>query len=160
MGAFHSSTTIKRDHSVMRPIANAIANEFLNEDFNVKTDSTVSGGYVVSITKGNLFQSILGLKTALTVMVVPVSSGIKVDASVGIFGQQVIPTIITLFYLWPVLLTQVWGMVKQAKLDDKAIMIACETARKIPMAKRYCTYCGKEVHPSVTVCPHCKSHLR
>jgi len=160
MGAFHSSTTIKGDHSIMRPIANAIAKEFLSEDFNVKTDSTVSGGYVVSITKGNLFKSILGLKTALTVMIGLVSSGVKVDAGVGIFGQQIIPTIITLLYVWPVLLTQIWGMVQQAKLDDKAIMIACETAKKIPAKKLYCPYCGAEVHPSDAACPHCEGDLR
>ena len=160
MGAFHSSTMIEGDHTLMRPIATAIASEFLNEDFKVKTDSMISGGYVVSITKGNLFKAALGMNLALTVVIKPVDTGINVDASVGLIGQQAIPTYITMCFAWPVLLTQCWGLIQQAKLDDKAIQIACETAKRIPTSKSYCPYCGAEVLSSATTCPKCKNDLR
>jgi hypothetical protein len=48
---------------------------------------------------------------------------IAFEAGVGIFGQQAIPTIISMFFFWPVLLTQIWGLIQQSNLDDKAAEI-------------------------------------
>ena len=159
MGTFHSTTTIKCDHSALKPIADAVAYDFQNDNYKVQKDSTVTGGYVVTVTKGNIFMAVLGMQTALKVMVKPVSSGVSVDAGVGIFGQQSIPTIITLFFAWPILLTQVWGLIRQAKMDNRAIGIACEEAGKYPLKMIYCPYCGTQVVSSETVCPHCHRNI-
>lgn len=160
MGAFHSTTMIKSDYSIMSNIAEAVARDFENENYKVKTEKMVTGGYVVSVTKGNLFKAILGLQTALKVTIKPVVSGISVDAGVGLFGLQSIPSLITLLYAWPVLLTQVWGLIKQAELDDRAIAVACDTAKKVSKKKLYCPHCGTLVGLADTVCPHCNFDLR
>ena len=84
------------------------------------------------------------------------------EAGVGIFGQQVIPTMIMLFVAWPVLLTQIWGLVQQSKLDDKALAIAEAVIRKsgsaTPQAEigdRFCTKCGHKVLADAVYCSFC-----
>ena len=61
MGTFHSTAIFQSDHSAMSIMADAIALEFQKSGYKVKKDSTVTGGYVVSITKGNIFSAVLGL---------------------------------------------------------------------------------------------------
>ncbi len=61
------------------------------------------------------------MKTALNVKIEPATDGTKVDAGVGIFGQQAIPTAITLLIFWPVVIAQVWNMAQEAKLDEEAL---------------------------------------
>ena len=52
MRAFHSTTMFKGDYSIMSNIAEAVARDFENENFKIKTEKKVTGGYVVSVTKG------------------------------------------------------------------------------------------------------------
>jgi hypothetical protein len=52
-----------------------------------------------------------------------------VDAGVGIFGQQAIPTAITLLVFWPVLIAQVWNMAHESHLDDEALRVAEESLK-------------------------------
>jgi len=78
----------------------------------------------VSIRRGGIFKAIIGLKTALNVRIEPVANGTKVEAGVGIFGQQAIPTAVTLLVFWPVILAQVWNMAQEAKLDEEALGVA------------------------------------
>jgi hypothetical protein len=69
------------------------------------------------------------MKTALNVKIEPVSNGTTVEARVGIFGQQAIPTAITLLVFWPVLIAQVWNMAQEAKLDEEALDVAKESLK-------------------------------
>lgn len=61
------------------------------------------------------------MKTALKITLRQESGHIQAEAGVGIFGQQAIPTIISMLFFWPVLVTQIWGMIKQSSLDDHAM---------------------------------------
>lgn len=55
----------------------------------------------------------------------PNSAGnIEFEAGVSVVKQQLIPTLITMFVCSPVVIAQVWGMIKQSKLDEKALAIA------------------------------------
>lgn len=55
----------------------------------------------------------------------PISSGeIALEAGVSVVKQQLVPTLITMFVFAPVVIAQVWGMVQQSKLDEKALAIA------------------------------------
>ena len=159
MGTFHSTAIFQSDHSAMSIMADAIALDFQKSGYKVKKDSTVTGGYVVSITKGNIFSAVLGLQTALKVTIKPTNTGISVDAGVGLFGLQVIPTIITFYLAFPVIITQVWGLIRQAGLDDRVIEIAREIAKKNPVRKSYCPHCGKQVPSTAIVCPQCHHDL-
>jgi hypothetical protein len=64
------------------------------------------------------------MKTALNIKIEPVANGTTIEAGVGIFGQQAIPTAITLLVFWPVILAQVWNMAQEAKLDEEALRVA------------------------------------
>ncbi len=89
-------------------IAEAIRYEFEMDGFVVYIDNLMSGGKDISITKGGLFKAILGMRSALKLSLTPQTDGVMFHANIGIFGQQAIPTVIMLFYFWPVLITQIW----------------------------------------------------
>jgi hypothetical protein len=48
---------------------------------------------------------------------------------VGIFGQQAIPTAITLLVFWPVIIAQVWNMAQESNLDEEALGVAEESLK-------------------------------
>ena len=124
MGTFSTKKILYGSTSLIPTIANRIQEEFQSDGYEVAMDALSSGGYDISITKGGLFKAVLGMKTALKVTLLPQSSSIHFEAGVGIWGQQAIPTVISMLFFWPVLLTQIWGMIEQSKLDDKALEIA------------------------------------
>ena len=74
-------------------------------------------------------KAIIGMKTALNIKIEPVANGTTVDAGVGIFGQQAIPTAITLLVFWPVIIAQVWNMAQESKLDEEAIRVTEESLK-------------------------------
>ena len=125
MATFSTKKNLQCSTVLLPDIAGTIQEEFQNEGYEVVTNELSTGGYDISITKGGVFKAVLGMKTALKVTLRPLSNDVVAfEAGVGIFGQQAIPTIISMFFFWPVLLTQVWGMVEQSQLDDKALAIA------------------------------------
>ncbi len=87
------------------------------EGYDINAQKISDGKWDISIKKGGMFKAILGMKSALKIEIHSASPNVFVKTSVGIFAQQAIPTAITMLVLWPVLLAQIWGMIKQAKLD-------------------------------------------
>lgn len=124
MGTFSTKKTLYGPHALIPQIAEHIQDAFQNEGYTVKVEQLSGRGYDLSITKGGMFKAVLGMKTALKVTLLPQDSNISFEAGVGIWGQQVIPTVISMLFFWPVLITQIWGIVEQSKLDDKALEIA------------------------------------
>jgi hypothetical protein len=106
-----------------------VMDHFEGQDFEVTETNIPTGGAQVSIRKGGTFKAIIGMKTALNIKIEPVANGTTVDAGVGIFGQQAIPTAITLLVFWPVIIAQVWNMAKEADLDEEALDVAEESLK-------------------------------
>jgi hypothetical protein len=69
------------------------------------------------------------MKTALNIKIEPVANGTTIEAGVGIFGQQAVPTAITLLVFWPVIIAQVWNMAQEANLDEEALRVAEESLK-------------------------------
>ena len=174
MGTFNTQKLIYGDPSLIPVIASRIETSFTAEGYTVTNQSLMSGVSDISITKGGIFKAVLGMKTALKVTLRPQAGGIMFNAGIGIFGQQVIPTMIMMFVAWPVVLTQIWGLVQQSKLDDKALAIAEEVVhsatpshgysapqspRTSATGRRFCTGCGCEVPPDAAFCPNCGKKL-
>jgi hypothetical protein len=162
MGTFHTQTILSGNPDLIPTIADNICTTFRAEGFEVQCDSLLSGGRDISITKGGLFKAVLGMRTALKVSLIPRSGSISFDANVGIFGQQALPTVISMLFFWPVLITQIWGMIEQSKLDDKALQIALETIAKSPKQQttsvpnsKFCTNCGAAVTEGARFCSNC-----
>lgn len=124
MATFKTKRTFNCPVSLLPEIAGTISEEFQKEGYEVEVQELYYGGYDISITKGGVFRSVLGMKTALKISLISQGeNSLSFEAGVGIFGQQLIPTIVSMFFFWPVIITQIWGLIQQAKLDDKAAEI-------------------------------------
>ena len=124
MGIFKSSKILYGNSGLISTIATEIASEFRSDGYDVDIVVSSNGWKEISITKGGLFKRCLGMRTAMKVVLYPYKGYIKLETEPGIFGNQVIPVILVASGLWIVLLPQIWGLVRQSKLDDKAIEIA------------------------------------
>lgn len=164
MGTFNTKQVIFGSPALIPAIANEIVKQFQSEGFEVTKQDMSTGGCDISITKGGVFKAVLGMKSALKVTLLPQGNTIDFEAGVGIFGQQAIPTIISMFFLWPVLITQIWGMVEQSKLDDKALEIAnkvivenggrsvSDNSSTQSQSVEFCTGCGTKYESGMKYC--------
>ena len=128
MGVFESEKSFSCNPALINEIAQNIVTEFQRDGYEC---AIVPSGYgtQISIRKGGMFKAALGLKTSLNVVITPIpnANAITIKAGVGLFAQQAIPTAIMLFVFWPVIVTQIWGLVQQSHLDDKVMTIAERT---------------------------------
>lgn len=165
MGTFRTKAILNNASQFLPQIAHDIAENFQNDGYQVESDELVSGGYDISITKGGVFKAVLGMKTALKVTLLPVDGNVSFDAGVGIWGQQAIPTVISMLLFWPVIITQVWGMVQQSQLDDRALQIARQTVSAYSSVNsstsetddnaKFCTNCGAKNKATAKFCSEC-----
>jgi len=168
MGTFNTHKIIIADASLIPSMASKITNHFKAEGYESDVKVSDLGTYDISLTKGGMFKAVLGLKTALKITLKPEANGVSFDAGIGIFGQQLIPTVIMLFVAWPVILTQVWGMVQQANLDDTALMLAESVVSitssvskvvKPATISSFCPNCGGKHDTGMRFCPYCGCKL-
>lgn len=166
MATFSTKKTLYGSASLIPTIATRIEEEFKSEGYEVVKDELSSGGYDISITKGGVFKAVLGMKTALKVTLLPQDSKISFEAGVGIWGQQAIPTVISMLFFWPVLITQIWGLIEQSKLDDKTLEIATDVIMQNAtnvssniMQGKFCTQCGTQNTDLANFCCGCGKAL-
>ena len=148
MGTFKSTKTFFASPEIIPAIVKDITGTFTNEGYQVQAQDLISGGYDISITKGNMFKAVLGMKTALKVHIYPANEQIRVDAGVGIFGQQAVPTLISMFLFWPVLITQICIRDRNTNNNTAA-----------PAGGKFCTQCGKSMPAEALFCSGCGAKL-
>jgi len=163
MGMFETIKHLPYVLDDLTPVAEATMNHFKEQGFEVAGEKTLTNGWDLSLAKGKWFKAVFGLKSALKISIEPSGNVTIVKASVGLFGTQAIPTMIALFITWPVLLTQIWGMVKQSKLDDEAIDFieaSLQAHAKTQAGGKFCPSCGM-VLPSTNTkfCAGCGTKL-
>ena len=129
MGTFSSSRTVPYRVEDLSSVAQDVMDHFEQQGFEVTETHIPAGGVQVSIRKGGTFKAIIGLKTALNIKIEPQANGTRVQAGVGIFGQQAIPTAITFLVFWPVVIAQAWNMAQESKLDEEALEVAEESLK-------------------------------
>lgn len=130
MGLFKSTHLFYDVAACSDTVAKNLMTSMRYEGYEVDGVKLPSGDWDISIKKGNLFKAVLGMQTALKIVISPAAPHVYVKAGVGIFGQQVIPTILTLCVWWPFAITQIWGLVRQSKLDKIVLdMIQSEFER-------------------------------
>ena len=169
MATYSKKKLLPTSVSQIPHIAEAIRKDFEIDGFEVNIDSLMSGGRDISVTKGNLFKAVLGMRSALKITLTPQSDGVFFDANVGIYGQQAIPTVISMLFFWPVLITQIWGLVEQAELDDRALaaaerVVGSGTSSAFVNSDnnntaKFCTSCGTRISGVAKFCPECGSKL-
>ena len=169
MGTFNTKKTLFASPALIPAIAEQITRDFQAEGYEAISETLTSGGAEVSVSKGGMFKSVVGMKTALKISLTPQNRSIVFDAGVGIFGKQLVPTLVMWYVGWPILLTQIWGLIQQSKLDDKALTIAekviadsGETANEdtpLSAAYRFCTACGTKNLETANSCCGCGKPL-
>ena len=132
---------------------------FEGKGYTVSTEKTITGA-VFSITKGGMFQTVVGLKTALNIDIKQADGGLNVSMQVGAFGNQILPTAITFLVAWPVIVPQIIGLVQQNKLDTEAYDVIEKAIRKyentsVSVEGQFCTSCGAALEAGSVFCPHC-----
>ena len=124
MGAFTTKKTLYGNASQIPAVAEQIRQAFAADGYEVRIDNPATGQEIY-IAKGGFVKAALGLRSALKVTMKPARDGnINFEAGVSIFKQQLVPTVITMCFFSPVVIAQIWGMIKQSKLDEKAVAIA------------------------------------
>lgn len=124
MGAFTTKKSFYGNVSQIPAVAEQIRQAFAADGYEVRIDNPANGQEIY-ITKGGFIKAALGLRSALKVTMKPTRDGnIDFEAGVSIFKQQFVPTLITMCFFSPVVIAQIWGMIKQSKLDEKAVAIA------------------------------------
>ena len=124
MGAYTTKKPLYGNASQIPSVAEKIRKAFVAEGYEVRVDNP-DRGQEIYITKGGLFKAALGLRSALKVIMKPSRDGnINFEAGVSVLKQQFVPTVITMCFFSPVVIAQIWGMIKQSKLDEKAVAIA------------------------------------
>ena len=161
---FSSSRVYFYDSRLIPAAADEVAAILESEGYLVKKENLLTGDVDISLSKGGIFKAVLGMKTALKISVRKENGNIRIEAKVGIFGQQIIPTVISMLYFWPILLTQVWGLIKQSKLDDHVLELFEKAFEKkkyefqnnasekiffcsecgSPVTGKYCSACGSK----------------
>lgn len=184
MSKFRTEKIIPLTVPDLTSVANELQEHFRQRGYEVQGNPAETGGWEVSITKGGIFKSALGVKTALNITVTPHPGGTKVEAGAGVFGRQAVPTAITLFIAWPVVFTQIWGLIRQSQLDDEAVMVVqvalqrrvrlrapedsgeewqtAAPASRTPTAPQddapasvFCTGCGQPLADNARFCSRC-----
>src|SRR5438093_3779310 len=118
---FSSSKVIPFAVADLTPVAQDVMEHFRLQGYDVTGERTPRRGWHISISKGTIFSAVLGMKTALNIEIETSATATLAKAGIGIFGRQVIPVLIARFIAWPVWLTQIWGLVQQAQLDDESL---------------------------------------
>lgn len=162
MATFNSDRFIKTELKDISLVASNLKDHFENTGYSVLMEENALG-YFISISKGGIFKAVLGIKTALNVDIRVLSDGISASANIGIFGQQFVPSVISLFIAWPVLVTQITGLVNQAKLDDEALDVIEQSIRDIETGREsinanenvFCTSCGSPLKMQSKFCCEC-----
>lgn len=143
----------------MSGIAKDFTQHFEGAGYTVSSELT-GAGLFLSITKGGTFQSVVGMKTALNIDIQQTDGGLTAAMQVGAFGKQILPTALTLFVAWPVLIPQIMGLVSQSKLDEQAYAVIEAAIRKYEnnteaVAGQFCTACGAQLVEGAVFCPKC-----
>lgn len=161
---FSSKKVFTEDPALIFAAADQVASQFRIEGYEVKTEKLIAGGAEISITKGGFFRAVSGMKTALKISLRPDGENIIAEAGIGIFGQQAVPTVISMLFFWPVLLTQVWGLVQQYQLDDHAMELIGNSLQQLASSGTgsasigsFCPECGAAA--SGNFCSSCGKKL-
>lgn len=153
--AFSSSRTFRVSPDYIPVVATDLCESLRKDGYEVAYERLMGDNVEVSISKGGFFRSVSGMKTALKITFTGMGDRFRVDCKVGIFGQQVVPTAISMLLFWPVMITQIWGLIRQSKLDDHVLelvdgAIDCHAGKTVQVEQAgeksvFCSACGARV---------------
>lgn len=123
VSVFKSETVIPISVTDLGPVAQELAEHFKQRSYQVECTETSDGKWEVGITRGGKFKSIAGLKSAMKIELEPLPRGTMVRAGAGLFGKQAAVTAVTMVIWWPLAIAPIWGMIREAGLDNEAVRV-------------------------------------
>jgi hypothetical protein len=183
VGVFSSQKMIEIILDDLSPIANRLIEHFRSQGYEVLAKQETTG-WDVSISKGGIFKMAVGLQTALRIEIRPQLNGTLVTAGIKMLGRRAVPALVARMVYPPALVGQVWGLIRQASLDNEAITVvetelrrhvrlglgridldstasATETDTPVLPARvqgsitTFCTSCGNQLDGSALCCANC-----
>ena len=167
MSLFGEQRTFPKSLPDLQPVIRDFVEYFHLKDYEVDVTPRVAGGRDISLTKGGIFKAVCGLRTALKMEVETRNNTTWVRLSVGLFGRELIPSAISLLVFWPILVTQIWGLVRQANLNDEAFRefsvcldrhagyLPTPSATVAAPTAAVCGECHCNLPLKAAFCPHC-----
>lgn len=123
MGAFKSEKIIDISIEDLSPVAGDLIAHFKEQGYETTGLQVEEGGWDITITKGGMLKATFGLKAALNIEIRPHPKATSVKAGAKIFSRRAAPAVAVGLLYAPALLGQVWGLIRQASLDDEAIRV-------------------------------------
>jgi zinc-ribbon domain len=123
MSIFKSEKFVQGTGVNLDVVAEELAEHFRERKYEVTYSQVDERTWDVSITRGGMFKQAVGLKSALKIEMEMRPKGTYIRAGAGVFGKQAVPTVISMFVAWPVILPQVWGLIRESGLDDEAVKV-------------------------------------
>ena len=118
----HKTFEVAVPVEVLEKIRKYLDDHYSAEGFTVESTISDDGNQLTLwATKSDLFRTIAGLTAAIKIDVFHDASEVHVVAGIGANGQHLIPTLVGAVLFWPIAVTGGWGMIKQLKMDDKAV---------------------------------------
>lgn len=168
MGIFNSSKIIATELKDLSPVLSDVKEHFEKEGFEVETKETETGG-IISITKGDLFKAVMGLKSALNTTLTVQEGSVLVEAKIGAFGGKVIAAAGAVLATGILGVTAGVGLYNQSQLDEEMIAeieksIYKHASTNIGSASpvrqgKFCTHCGAAVQEDALFCQKCGNKL-
>jgi hypothetical protein len=160
MGLTESTRTFYKTVPDLSLVAQDVVDHFRRNGYEVESQRRMAGGFDISLTNGGVFKTVSGLRTALKIELDSSNGTTWARCHIGIFGQQAIPTVISVLVFWPMILAQMWGLIQQWKLDEEAVSIIERSLDRhggtsAPPQNRFCTTCGKPLPAGSRFCPEC-----
>ena len=170
--AYEKTETFQANPAVLPQVVKYVKDTLEIEGYTVSNSELANGSIEMSVTKGGVFKTIAGLKTALKVSLRPVPPGDKAfvaTVKVGLFETQGVPTAISMLVFWPLIITQIVGYVNNTKLDTRimGLIKAGVESLAVPQAQadiqsfvntgKFCPNCGKPV--SGNFCSECGAKI-
>jgi hypothetical protein len=164
VGVFKSERRFWAEVTDLAPVAERLAEHFRAKGYDVVSHQTTAGAWDIDITRTGVFRTISGMRTALKVRLEPEAGSVLARAGIGILGQQALPTVVSMFVFWPVLVTQIWGTVQASQVDDEALAVVERAlgtlAEQAPAARAgFCGRCGAPHDGTGRFCAHCGAPL-
>ena len=164
MGLLSSTRFFPVQDVDLERLAQDVMAHFRADGYRVAGERTLAGAWHISLSKGNIFKMIAGMSTALKLDLERSPGGVTAKTSVGLFGQQAVPTALSLVVYPPLVLAQVWGLVQQHKLDEAALMcveqrLYASTAKSATSGARTATVQATIHEVTLRFCPKCGRRL-
>ena len=160
MSTFNSAKSYEVSSSFIPNAIDAVKTALELDGFHFERKPGTHNKTVIEVTKENLVKHIVGLNQGLRITFESEGEHVNVDAKGIVLKNQLIASTISFVFFWPVLIPQIIGLIKQSKLDERAIAIV-DSAYSTYMleAPVFCTHCGGRITKHDTRCPHCSANL-